>query len=322
MNINQLTIMQCEIMLLLCTTFGLVKNFPIQVLEYVDPATGDLEVFEIVNEPDYVDFEHKQVKKSILNPCVQSQNGEVMCFFQDQERRSQFEENLKLSNLPHAEENFGTIDQSQWNNQRPDYDQNMQNSGMTFEEYPFFNPSPISFNPSYPSPVSNYNTRIHGLAPSEDSAQIFNSNIYQSQDMLPLNLRLARRTSNYDEFLAQLAHDAMINNILPTMPYVRTSEGYQVPYGSRQAIALYPRAGIQSCAQPILLGCSPSIFQGSLVPRSHSTGHQYFVDQAPLQYDSGHVTNYKHGYDKVKPTAILPNQDYRKLTTLVSDRKI
>lgn len=313
--------MQFEILLLLCATFGLVKNFPIQVLEYVDPATGLLEVFEIVNEPDHVDSEYKQVKRSILNPCVQTQNGEVTCFFHDEERRAEFEDTLKLSKLPYAEEIFGSVDQSQWDIQS-EYDQSMQNSDMTFEEYPFVNPSSVGFNQGYTSPVSSFNTRIHGLVPSEDGAQIFNSNIYQSQDM-PYNLRLARRTSGYDEFLVQLAHDAMLNNILPTMPYVRNSEGYQVAHASAPAMALYPHARFQSCAQPILLSCSPSIHKGTLIPRSHPVDHQ-FVQQVPHQYGYGHVImNYKHGNDRVKPTAILPNQDYRKSTTnLVSERKI
>lgn len=72
------------------------------------------------------------------------------------------------------------------------------------------------------------------------------------------------RDDEYQDFLDQLNHDAIMENVLPTMtvPMAR-SYGSQVPPIASPAIALYP-ANVARCGIPLLLSCSPNISRGVL----------------------------------------------------------
>lgn len=135
------------------------------------------------------------------------------------------------------------------------------------------------YNVNYLPPV--HSTYIHGLVPEEDLQKAnYELDILNSQNAMvtPEQIRTARTiTSQDEEILAQLQHDAIMNNILPKMPVssarlavAPTSPSSTYPYGSAPdgapAIAVFPYGAGGGCAQPILLSCSPKIIAGTLQP--------------------------------------------------------
>lgn len=104
-------------------------------------------------------------------------------------------------------------------------------------------------------------------------------NNYESNDELDMenvlyrtpNVRAVR--SREEEFLKQLEHDAMIPNIIPTMPvpFVRTaaSPEYQAIEDTPLVMVIYP-GRVSDCALPFLFSCSPKIAYGSLAQTPYS----------------------------------------------------
>ncbi|XP_063892156.1 uncharacterized protein LOC126054294, partial [Helicoverpa armigera] len=87
----------------------------------------------------------------------------------------------------------------------------------------------------------------------------------ENSELMPPNLRITRSRS---DFLEDLAHDAMMNNLLPTMsvPFVRGAGRSSVAQPAQRmgpVTATYPGAS-NNCAVPILLRCSPNIIRGTL----------------------------------------------------------
>ncbi|XP_049867555.1 uncharacterized protein LOC126367830 [Pectinophora gossypiella] len=130
---------------------------------------------------------------------------------------------------------------------------------------------------SLPPVLSTY---IHGLFPQEEYQRTgydLDALNPQNTGTLPTLVRPSRMLRATDEeLMAQLQHDAIMNNILPTMavPFAR----YAAPaYSSHRAIlakpasptgisAIFPNAAAGGCAQPILFSCTPRIIRGTLKP--------------------------------------------------------
>lgn len=111
-------------------------------------------------------------------------------------------------------------------------------------------------------------TYIHSTYPG--LRQNYDIDVLNSQNaiVLPPNVRPVRMLpSSEEEFLAELEHDAIMNNIIPTMQVRYASSS---PYSNEAlvsagpAIAVFPNAPLSSCAQPILLSCTPKITRGVL----------------------------------------------------------
>lgn len=117
-------------------------------------------------------------------------------------------------------------------------------------------------------------THIHESMPSLETRADYDIDVLnpENSELMPPNLRITRSRTNYME---ELAHDAMMNNLLPTMhvPFVRGAErspSYQqvskpvVEQRTGQLIAVFPTSKANNCAIPILLRCSPNVVRGSL----------------------------------------------------------
>lgn len=135
------------------------------------------------------------------------------------------------------------------------------------------------YNVNYLPPV--YSTYIHGLVPEEDLQKAnYELDVLNSQNVMfmPEQIRTARLVhSQNEEILADLQHDAIMNNILPRTPvpsarYAVAPAGPSATYSYGSApdgaptIAVFPYGSGGGCAQPILLSCSPKITQGTLQP--------------------------------------------------------
>lgn len=111
--------------------------------------------------------------------------------------------------------------------------------------------------------VPLYRTFIHGFDSLKDSVNIEDS-----------GSNTVKRDAT-DDFMEQLAHDAIMPNILPTMqiPELR-SAGYGDSQVSVQAV--YPdlqgSSSKSTCAVPLLFGCSPRVVIGALARKVSSHG--------------------------------------------------
>lgn len=147
--------------------------------------------------------------------------------------------------------------------------------------YPFVHTSiPAALNPVPPvhtlPPV--YATHIHETMPSLETRGDFDIDVLnpENSEMMPPNLRITRSRRNYlKNWREDLAHDAMLNNLLPTMPvpFVRGAErspSYQASrpveqrQGGGQVMAVFPTSKAIDCAIPILMRCSPNLTRGTL----------------------------------------------------------
>ena len=141
--------------------------------------------------------------------------------------------------------------------------------------YPFVHTSvPAAMNPvpavhSLP-PV--YATHIHETMPSLESRADYDIDVLnpENSELMPPNLRITRSRR---DFLEDLAHDAMLNNLLPTMPvpFVRGAERSTSYHASKPVVAqrtgqvaVFPNSKANNCAIPILLRCSPKVVRGTL----------------------------------------------------------
>lgn len=135
------------------------------------------------------------------------------------------------------------------------------------------------YNVNYLPPV--HSTYIHGLVPEEDLQKAnYELDALNSENAMfrPEQIRMARTIHSQDEeILAELQHDAIMNNILPRIPVpsaryavAPASPSATYAYGSAPdgapAVAIFPYGSGGGCAQPILLSCSPKITPGILQP--------------------------------------------------------
>lgn len=152
------------------------------------------------------------------------------------------------------------------------------------------------YNVNYLPPV--HSTYIHGLVPEEDLQKAnYELDVLNSQNPMftPEQIRKSRMINSQDEeILAQLQHDAIMNNILPMKPVpsaryagAPTGTSATFSYGSTAdgapAIAVFPYGAGGGCAQPILLSCSPKITPGTLQPiaqKTHIT--ESAIDNSPV----------------------------------------
>ncbi|KAJ8722569.1 hypothetical protein PYW07_003749 [Mythimna separata] len=156
--------------------------------------------------------------------------------------------------------------------------------------YPFVHTSiSAALNPVPPvhalPPV--YATHIHETMPSLENRDDFAIDVLnpENSEMMPPNLRVTRSRRDYME---DLAHDAMLNNLLPTMPvpFVRSAErspSYPASVVARpvlkpvarpvltpvaqrtgQVMAVFPKRKFTDCAIPILMRCSPNFTRGKM----------------------------------------------------------
>lgn len=118
------------------------------------------------------------------------------------------------------------------------------------------------------------------------------------------------RTSD-EELLAQLSHDAVMQNILPTMPfpYFRRASipsTFEMPHAQfhdARTIAMCPNGKITDCAVPLLLTCSFKITQ-DILSESPSYGNVFNLELEPQEI----YQIYEHGDSGAKEvTASLNN---------------
>ncbi|XP_075992850.1 uncharacterized protein LOC142987799 [Anticarsia gemmatalis] len=122
-----------------------------------------------------------------------------------------------------------------------------------------------------------YSSYVHEIAPSKthDEYDIDVLNPENTEIMLP-NMRPSR--SRVDDYIEELAHDAMINNIIPTMSFVR---GAEEPVHPALQTAVYPNGATNGCGLPVFLLCNPTVVPGTLA-RSYppiSANHKVDIEQ-------------------------------------------
>lgn len=152
---------------------------------------------------------------------------------------------------------------------------NVESDPYEVDLYPFVHTSlSAALNPVPPvhslPPV--HATQVHETMPSLDTRGVYDIDVLnpENAELMSPNLRITR--SRREDYLDQLTHDGIMNNILPTMPipFVRGAESspsYQVPQQSQttgSVRAMYPTRSSNRCALPILLGCSPNMFRGTM----------------------------------------------------------
>lgn len=150
------------------------------------------------------------------------------------------------------------------NNQVIYYDEEPMNQALTDIETDNYDDSDNAMpNPVLPLEAlpNIFSTYVHEDLPSleargGDGIDIFNP---ENTEYLAPNWRPTRSRS--DDFMADLAHETILSNIIPTMSYVRGAEGYSSYQPLRTAV--FPGAS-NSCGIPMLLGCNPNIIRGTL----------------------------------------------------------
>lgn len=124
-----------------------------------------------------------------------------------------------------------------------------------------------------------HSTYIHGL----DEARYDEKELWESSLLTPNVVRIQRTLpgiprDEYHDLLAQLEHDAVMPNILPTMA-VRQS-GHSAPqfvsYGD--TVAVFPQSASES-AIAILLSCAPQVDAGVLAPKMAITEEESYRRQ-------------------------------------------
>lgn len=119
---------------------------------------------------------------------------------------------------------------------------------------------------SLPPVISTY---IHETIPEEvEIDDGFDVNGLSDNDIyFPPYVRAVR--SRDHDFLEQLQKDAIMPNLLPTMPfpYMRSASqpNYQTPLdGKTGPVAMFPYGSGSDCALPFLLSCTPKVNRGVL----------------------------------------------------------
>lgn len=100
-------------------------------------------------------------------------------------------------------------------------------------------------------PKAGENNYIDIFKNENNEAQLSNARPNRSED------------DEYARIIAELEHDAMLNNILPTMSFLRDAVDYDKSPASQAAI--FPTRTSTGCGLPILLGCKPSVSGGVLI---------------------------------------------------------
>ncbi|XP_061712483.1 uncharacterized protein LOC133521496 [Cydia pomonella] len=273
-----------------CGILVLVNTYPAVVYDYYNPNTRDVEDIE---------FRDNYQSSDLQSPCLRSHNGDVKCFFY----------NEVPENIPETPD-YSLIPENPIELAGRQLDQD-----SIYEENNLVNPAAelLQHNPNYnvynyeSSPIRTY---IHGLVPQHTSA--YYGDVYPAVNPMPFN-RLARRATSYEEFLAQLSHDAQMNNILPTMSFLRTAgPHYYAPYGSGSAPlqASFPQA-VGGCSRPLLFGCSPIIYQGVMAHKGYAYPPAVQVLN-PISYKES-LRNQKVIRNKVKPPADKIKNDHREV---------
>ncbi|XP_063359862.1 uncharacterized protein LOC134649076 [Cydia amplana] len=279
--------------LIFCGLLVLVNTYPALVYDYYNPNTRDVEDIE---------FRDNYQSSDLESPCLRSHNGDVKCFFYN-EISENIPETPDYSSIPESPIELAG--------------RQLEQDSIYEEKRDLVNPAATELLPQNPnynaynyesSPIRTY---IHGLVPQHSSA--YYGDIYPAVNPMPFN-RLTRRATSYEEFLAQLSHDAQMNNILPTMSYLRTAgPNYYAPYGNGPVQATFPQA-VGGCSRPLLFGCSPIIYQGVMAHK----GYAY-----PPAVQVLHPTSYKESLrnqkvirNKVKPPADKNKQDHREALKL------
>lgn len=129
---------------------------------------------------------------------------------------------------------------------------------------PYYNmqlPNPVPSVRSLPPVISTHILETIPEVPQIDDGNNMND-LSESDVYFPPFVRAVRS----DDFQDQLEKDAVIPNILPTMPfpYMRSAglAKYQSP-GESGTVALFPSGSGSDCAIPFLVSCSPKIYPGT-----------------------------------------------------------
>ncbi|XP_037295644.1 uncharacterized protein LOC115445166 [Manduca sexta] len=146
-----------------------------------------------------------------------------------------------------------------------------QQSRSDVDIYPYVHPLysklPVSMMNSLP-PV--HLTHFSSVLPRQEANFRSHTDMSEEERILLPNDRVTR--SSEEDFIEQLEHDAIMNNILPTMPFPffrESQRSYPAPIshhsGSNPFMALF-RSGITTDYNsiPLLLGCTPTITEGTM----------------------------------------------------------
>lgn len=235
--------------------------------------------------------------------------------------RSSESQGDKSQNLPDTINEFRHISNHVIPAYQSDTSENLNSMGVQVSHsggvlYPHVHPKLFAmynagYNVNYLPPV--YSTYIHGLVPEEDLQKAnYELDVLNSQNALfkPEQIRLARMIHSQDEeILAELQHDAIMNNILPTMPVpaaryamVPASPSATSSYGSANgapAIAVFPYGAGGGCAQPILLSCKP-------LPTDNAIDNsQVSAYRQPVDHNSKSADNKQNSPGKVNLSKLL-----------------
>ncbi|XP_026724616.1 uncharacterized protein LOC113491696 [Trichoplusia ni] len=114
-----------------------------------------------------------------------------------------------------------------------------------------------------------YSTHIHETIPSLEERGDYDLDVLnpENSELSVPNLRISR--SRTGDYMDELRHEAIMSNILPTMPvpYVRGTEHYELPqreHFQRPLIGVYPNGAANDCALPLLFNCSPGVVRGTM----------------------------------------------------------
>lgn len=140
----------------------------------------------------------------------------------------------------------------------------------------------------YPMVHTSLSAALNPMPPANDVAPVLETEILETMPSLttrggydidvlnPENSGMMMPNSRLKRnFLQDLTHEAMMQNLLPTMPvpFTRGAEISPVYYsgspqsaslGEGAAMAIYPKSAVNTGAIPLLLRCSPNVVRGSL----------------------------------------------------------
>lgn len=154
---------------------------------------------------------------------------------------------------------------------------------------PYIYSNPVPSVRSLPPVIS---THIHETFPEIPEDNEYDVDSFSDDEVyFPPYVRVVR--SRDEDVLDQLAKDAVMPNILPTMPfpYMRTASvphyqsqynpSYQKPHQGEQMVALFPAGEGSDCALPFLVSCNLNISPGTLAQNAYGG---YPVQSAPATY--------------------------------------
>ncbi|CAD0196900.1 unnamed protein product [Chrysodeixis includens] len=132
-----------------------------------------------------------------------------------------------------------------------------------------------------------FSTHIHESVPTLEEQRDYDLDVLnpENSELSVPNLRISR--SRTHDYMDELRHEAIMSNILPTMPvpYVRGADPYQVPRRGHlpgPLLGIYPSGASNDCGLPLLFNCSPDVVRGTM-PDAYPDHIQTGLSEASLR---------------------------------------